>query len=309
MENQQNNRVEETTQEKFPLNEELTQEIVKEIQTLQEKGDREGAMAVFSDLHPADQGEVMEALSIETQQEILTTLPPHEAAEILKHLEPENVAKVSEGVDSSVLSDILKEADSDVSADILKQLPEQQSKDVLAAMEETEDVVSLLQYPDDSAGGIMVLEFVAVNVDMTAAAALDALRLREPEVEDIRSVFVVNDEARLVGSLSVTRLALARLATPVSDILDPEILFVSSDTDQEECARVMERYSLDQLPVVDNEKRLIGVILSEDILGVVNEEATEDMYKLAGIGGEKVFGPLKTSIRNRFPWLSINLAT
>jgi len=176
-------------------------------------------------------------------------------------------------------------------------------------MEETADVISLLQYPDDSAGGRMILDYVVVKDDATAADALDTLRQQEPEVEDIRSVFVVDAEERLVGELSITRLALARPKTIVRDIMDPDIIFVTSETNQDECARVMERYSLNQLPIVDEDRRLVGVIMSEDIIDVVEEEATKDMYKLAGISGERVFGPLHISMRNRLPWLSINLVT
>jgi magnesium transporter len=176
-------------------------------------------------------------------------------------------------------------------------------------MEETESVIPLLQYPDDSAGGRMVLKFVVVKYSVTAASALETWQLREPEVEDIRSIFVVNVEERLVGKLSVARLALARPKAIVKDIMNSEIIFVSSETNQEECARVMERYSLNQLPVVDEEKRVIGVILGEDMIEVVEEEATEDMYKLTGLAGERVSGSLRTSMRNRLPWLSVNLIT
>lgn len=309
MEKEQNMQDDSYLQDGLPLDEEKTEDIAEQIQNLVEQDNQLAAIELFSQLRPGDQGEVMEDLPLETQQEILTTLPPEEAAEILEHLEPEDVAKVTEGVDSSVLSDILDEADSDVVADILRQLPEERAQDVLGEMEETADVISLLQYPDDSAGGRMILDYVVVKDDATAADALDTLRQQEPEVEDIRSVFVVDAEERLVGELSITRLALARPKTIVRDIMDPDIIFVTSETNQDECARVMERYSLNQLPIVDEDRRLVGVIMSEDIIDVVEEEATKDMYKLAGISGERVFGPLHISMRNRLPWLSINLVT
>ena len=296
-------------QDGLPLDGEKTEDIAEQIQSLVEQDNHLAAIELFSQLRPGDQGEVMEDLPLATQQGILTTLPPEEAAEILEHLEPEDVAKVSEGVDSSVLSDILDEADSDVTADVLRQLPIEQAQDVLGRMEEAAEVIPLLQYPDDSAGGRMVLEYVAVKDDTTAADGLDTLRQQEPEVRDIHSVFVVDAEERLVGELSIVRLALTQRRTMVRDIMDPGVIFVTSETNQEECARVMERYSLDQLPVVDKDRRLVGVIMSEDIVKVVEEEATEDMYKLAGISGERVFGPLRISIRNRLPWLSVNLAT
>ena len=296
-------------QDGLPLDEEKTEDIAEQIQDLLEQDKHPAAIELFSQLRPGDQGEVIEELSLEAQQKILTTLPPEEAAELLEYLEPEDVVKVTEGVDSVVLSDILDEADSNVQADILRQLPDEQSQDVLKEMQEADMVIPLLQYADDSAGGRMVLEYVIVRDDATAADALDKLRQQEPEVEDIRSIFVVDAEKRLVGELSLARLALTRPRTLVRGIMNTDIVFVTSETNQEECVRVMGRYNLDQLPVVNEERRLVGIILSEDVLEVVEEEATEDMYKLAGISGERVFGPLLISIRNRLPWLSINLAT
>ena len=309
MEKEQNIQDDSSLQDGLPLDEEKTEDIAEQIQNLVEQDNHLAAIELFSQLRPGDQGEVMEDLPLATQQEILTTLLPEEAAEILEHLEPEDVAKVSEGVDSSVLSDILDEADSDVTADILRQLPIERAQDVLGDMEEAAEVIPLLQYPDDSAGGRMILEYVVVKDGATAADALDTLRQQEPEVRDIRSVFVVDAEERLVGDLSVARLALARPKTMVRDIMETDIIFVTSETNQEECARVMEHYNLDQLPVVDRDRRFVGVIMSEDIIEVVEEEATEDMYKLAGISGERVFGPLHISMRNRLPWLSVNLVT
>jgi len=296
-------------QEGFPLDEEETEEIAEKIQDLLERNNQEAAIKLLSQLRPGDQEDVLEELPFETQQEILTTLPPSEAAEILEYMEPEDIARVSEGVDSAVLSDILDETDSDVTADILRQLPEEQAQDLLDEMEEAEDVIPLLQYPDDSAGGRMVLEFVSIREDATASDALDTLRHQALEVKNIRSVFVIDSEKRLVGELSIARLALARPKTLVRNIMDPDIIFVTSDTNQEECARIMEHYKIDQLSVVDQDRRIVGVIMIEDIIDVVEEEATEDMYKLAGITGERVFGPLRISMRNRLPWLYINLAT
>ncbi|MFC1958012.1 magnesium transporter [Chloroflexota bacterium] len=309
MEKEQNIQGDSSFQDGLPLDEEKTEVITEQIQNLVENNNQPAAIALLSQLRPGDQGDVIEDLPLETQQEILTTLPPEEAAEIIEHLDPENVVKVAEGMDSSVLSDILDEVNSDVTADILRQLPEERAQDVLGEMEEAEEVIPLLQYPDDSAGGRMVLEYVVVKDNATATDALDTLRQQGPDVKDIHSVFVADDEERLVGDLSIARLALARPKTMIKDIMDPDIIFVKSDTNQEECARVMERYSLDKLPVVDQDRRLVGVIMSEDVIDVVEQEATEDMFKLAGIPGERVFGPLHVSIRNRFPWLSLNLVT
>ncbi|MFC1953146.1 magnesium transporter [Chloroflexota bacterium] len=308
---EENNVIEDkvSLQEGFPLDEEETEDIAEEIQEFIEQDKQPAAIELFNQLHPGDQGEVLEVLPVKTQQEILTTILPEEAAEILEHLDPEDAVKVTGGLDSAVLSGILDEADSDVQADILRHLPEAQAEEVLEEMEKQEEVIPLLQYADDSAGGLMVLEYVVVKNNATAADALAALRQLESEADDIRSIFVIDTEGRLVGKISLARLALTSSKTLVSRITNTDIVFVTSGTDQEECGRVMERYNLDQLPVVDEEKRLIGVIQSEDLIVVVKEEVTEDMYKLAGISGEHAFGPLHMSIKNRLPWLSLNLVT
>ena len=176
-------------------------------------------------------------------------------------------------------------------------------------MRDTEEVVPLLQHPDDTAGGVMTPHYPVGRESISAGNALDELRFLSPDAEDISSIFVVDDENKLVGTLSVTRLALARPHVMVGDIAHREFIAVRTDTDQEESARLMEHYNLNQLPVVDQEGHLRGVILAEDMVDVVEEEATEDMYRIAGVAGERVFGPLKNSLRNRLPWLYMNLAT
>jgi magnesium transporter len=309
MEKEQDTIIDTQLEDGLPLDEEKTEEITEKIQDLVEDDNQPAAIDLFSQLRPGDQGEVIEDLPIATQQEILTSLPPEEAAEIFEHLEPEDIARVSEGIETSVLSDILDETESDVTADIIRQLPKEQAKDVLDEMEEAAEVSPLLEYPDDSAGGRMVLEYVAVKDEATAADALDTLRLKEPDAQEIHSVYVVDAEDHLVGELGIVRLALTRPKVIVREIMNTDIIFVTSDTNQEECARVMEHYNLDQLPVVNEHRQLVGVIMGKDIIDVIEEEATEDMYKLAGISGERVFGPLGISIRNRFPWLSVNLVT
>ncbi len=293
----------------LPLDEERTEELARQIQTLVQEDNTEAALELFDGLHPGDQGEVMEELPRQTQQEILAILPPENAAEVLEHLEPEDIAEVFKGMKPAVLAEILDAADTDVTADILRQLPETQAQDVLEGMEDAAEIAPLLKYADDSAGGRMMLEYAVVPDDVTAAGALDILREQGPAVKEIHTVFVVDREERLAGKLSVVRLALANPGTIVRQIMEADIISVSGETDQEECARMMERYNLGQLPVVDEAGKLIGVIVSEDVIDVVEEEATEDMYKLAGIAGERVSGPLRFSLRNRLPWLTVNLIT
>ena len=176
-------------------------------------------------------------------------------------------------------------------------------------MEQGEGVTALLEYTDESAGGIMTPRYVSVRDDMTAAIALDTVRILGPEAEDIGSVIIVDSDGKLVGSLSLVRLALARPTMPVRDIMDTQVVTVATGTDQEDCALLMERYDLRHLPVVDEKRRLVGVISVDDLVDVLEKEATEDMYKMTGLGKERLLEPLDRSIRNRLPWLYLNLAT
>lgn len=299
----------EVTVESQLSEEERARRLIEHIREHLVKGASGSALALFNELHPADQGEVLVALPPKLRPGILNGLSPEDTAEVLEHLQPEEAAKVIEGIQGSTLSSILDEARPNVAADLLRQLPEEQSQEILQAMKESESVLSLLHYPDESAGGLMTTEYPVVRDNATTGNALDLLRIRGPMAEDIGSLFVVDRSGRLVGTLSVTRLALARPATVISDLMDREVITIPVTADQEECAWLMGRYSLTYLPVVNGDQRLVGVILVKSVVDVLHEEATEDMYRISGMGGERLFGPLKNSIYRRLPWLYINLGT
>ena len=286
------------------------QVLVGDVLHLLRQGVGGSGLTFFNLLHPVDQGEVLVELARQPRQELLTALSPDETAEILENMGVEEAVEVSERIEASTLSQILDETSPDVAADILRHLSEDKSRETLDTMEEAEEVIPLLQYADDSAGGLMTTDYPVVRGAINASIALDQLRLLGADSERVSSVFVVDDEHRLVGSLSVTRLALARLTTVVRDISVPEAIMVYPETDQEECARLMERYDLAHLPVVDRDGFLKGVILAEDMVDVVEEEATEDMYHLAGLSEEdRVFTSPVHSVRKRLPWMFVNLAT
>ena len=176
------------------------------------------------------------------------------------------------------LVQVLDLTDADVAVDLLQHISEDKQQETLAAMVDSAEVSELLQYQDDTAGGLMTSNYPVVLETTTMPNALDQLRLLGPDAKDINSVLLVDTEHRLVGSFSVTRLALARAHMVVGDIMDRKINSVVAVTDQEECAGVMQRYNLSLLPVVDWEGRLAGVVLAEDLMDVVAEEATEDMF-------------------------------
>jgi magnesium transporter len=289
--------------------EEVIHGLVQELERLMESSERQQALELFAVLHPVDQGEVLDGLPKEYSQSLLDELDANVVAEILEYLEPEESVEMIGDRTPADLAEVLALTGPDVAVDLLRQMPEEKQNETLEAMVDSAEVTELLQYQDDTAGGLMTPDYPVVNEKTTTPNALDQLRLLGEDAEDINSVLVIDDDQRLVGSLSITRLALARSSAVVGDIMNRDINSVTAETDQEECAKVMQRYNLDLLPVLDSEGRLSGVIMDDDLVDVVVEEATEDMFRIASVGGERIAGPLTNSLRSRLPWLYINLAT
>ena len=289
--------------------EEVIHGLVQELERLMESSERQQALELFVVLHPVDQGEVLDGLPKEYSQSLLDELDANVVAEILEYLEPEESVEMIGDRTPADLAEVLALTGPDVAVDLLRQMPEEKQNETLEAMVDSAEVTELLQYQDDTAGGLMTPDYPVVNEKTTTPNALDQLRLLGEDAEDINSVLVIDDDQRLVGALSITRLALARSSAVVGDIMNLDINSVTAETDQEECAKVMQRYNLDLLPVLDSEGRLSGVIMDDDLVDVVVEEATEDMFRIASVGGERIAGPLTNSLRSRLPWLYINLAT
>ena len=285
-----------------------TNDLIDRVRLLLEQERVSAALELLNALHPADQGDILVDLPSNSRQEILDELPPEDTADILEHLTEDEAAQVSEQLDTEHLADVLDETDPDVAADVLQNIPDHRLKPTLEEMVEADTVVPLLEYPDESAGGVMDPEAPSVMAGSPAGNALDLLRLRSQE-ESPRIMPVVDEGRRVVGRVDIVKLALARPGLSVSDIMETDVVSVSPDTDQEECAALARQYDLDLIPVVDGEGRLLGAIRADDIIDVVVEEATEDMYRIASVEGESVQGPLLRSMRHRMPWLGLNLVT
>lgn len=288
---------------------ELAEDIAATVHAALDAGDVPGALAGFRELHPSDQGDLLSHLDPETRRMLLGVMDPEAAADVLEKLDPEEAVEFSEDIPTETLADMLDETSPDVAADVLRGLPDEVSEQTLSAMEAPEDVQSLLDYGDETAGGHMTTRYVSVALDSTLANALDAIRLAEPDLADAGTVFVTIGDRQLAGRIGIAELALGRPTVRVEELMDERVYSVAVDTDQEVCAQVMSRYDLDRLPVLDPSGRLVGVIRDDDLVDVVVEEATEDIYRLAGLGDERVFGPMRLSVRHRLPWLYVNLIT
>jgi magnesium transporter len=196
-------------------------------------------------------------------------------------------------------------------ADLLEEVPAMVARRLLRVMSPEERVVTmeLLGYDEGTAGRAMTPDLIDLRGNMTAIQALDRVRQLALNNESVYESYVIDEERHLLGTMSLKDLVLAPPDTLVGDIMSPDPKAINTDTDQEEAARTLRDNNLLAIPVVDKERRLVGIITWDDVADILEEEATEDMYKLAGISGEKVFGPLRFSVKNRLPWLAINLIT
>lgn len=254
--------------------------------------------------------DVFDELDVEDQATILPRLEPEDSAEIMASLDTEDQAELAERVDDTTLARVLDEMEPDDAADVIGDLPDDRKEQVLAAMEEADDVRPLLIHPDESAGGLMTTSFLTLRPNMTARDAIEALRQWHPDDALPYYLFVVDRDRRLVGVVSLRALITAQPTAPIHQVMTANVVSVPVGTDQEECARLLKRYGFLSLPVVDGEGRLIGVITVDDLVDVIDEEATEDVFRLSGMPDEeKVFSPIRLSLRRRMPWLYVNLGT
>ena len=284
--------------------------VLEEIRGALTENDWERATKIVESLRPPDQADVFEELSPETQSELLPRLDPEDSADILEELEDEDAAEIAQRLDSDDLVRILDKMEPDEAADLLGDIPQEQVDEALQAVEDADELRTLLVHGDDTAGGLMTSAEVVLHKDMTAGEAIELLRSKRPDTETVYYLFVVDDQNRLVGVVSLRQLIIASPNITIGEIMDSEVISILAEADQEEAARLMARYDLIALPVLDREMRLLGVITHDDLVDVLEQEATEDIYRLGGVPDEaKEDVSVGSSLRTRLPWLVLNLAT
>ncbi|MEK7312045.1 MAG: magnesium transporter [Chloroflexota bacterium] len=278
-----------------------------------EAGHVDEAITALATLHPADRADAFTELDQEDQAEVLPRLDVDTTAELLEQLEDDEAAEAAAQLSPGRLADVLDEMEPDDAADVLGDLSPEQAATVIAQMgdEQKEDVVPLLAYEDDTAGGLMTPDVPHLRRQWTCQQAIEHLRQLHPDTETPYYLYVIDRNSKLIGVVGLRDLVIAEPTAAVESIMKPTVVSVPVGTDQEECARLFTRYSLLALPVVDAEGRLVGVIHNDDIVEVIEEEATEDLYRLANVsdGDLQVFSPVKMSIQRRLPWLLVNLGT
>ncbi len=276
------------------------------------RDDLQTALRQLESLRSPDQADLLEHLDEHEQALILQQLTPEDSADILEEMEDEEAAEVADSLPLDKLADIVDEMEPDEAADLLGDMQPDKARTLLSQLDDAAEIRPLLLHPDDSAGGLMTSEFLLLLEDMTCAEALQSIRLWEPEQDDISYFFVVDAEQHLRGVVSLLRLVSCDPHQPVRAIMDPDVIAIRAGADQEEAARLMSRYDLLALPVINAENRIVGVITIDDVLDVLEEEATEDIQRLGG--AEPLDQPyLLTSawelFKKRFGWLMLLFVT
>ena len=264
--------------------------------------------------HPADLAQVFAELGEKDRGSAFTLLVERNsklAMEALSELGPEGGAALLADRSAEDIARLLHDLPSDDAASIIDQLPEALSTSVLELIEKRpgDEVGELLEYDEQTAGRIMNPKVFALSEDMTGGEAITTLQ-GSRDVEMVFYLYVVDIRRHLVGVISLRRLLLVPPSTPLKRIMTTDITSVRTDTDQEEVARLVASYNLLAIPVVDEENKLVGVITVDDVIDVIKDEATEDVYRLAGVAGDdRVFSTAAESLRKRVPWLEVNLVT
>jgi len=261
-------------------------------------------------LRPPDRVDVFETFDIEEQRHLLRELADPVAADLLEELEDPFAGMIAAGLSPEVLAPILDEMETDEAADVLLDLPQGQQGAVLQAMDDTAEaeVRQLMAYPDDSAGGRMTRDFIAIRASDTVEDAIEHLRALDPDDGLVYYLYVQDAHDHLVGIISLRQLIVAAPGSRIGDLMTSDVLSVKVDDDQELAGQTMQRYDLRALPVIDLEDHLVGVITHDDLVDVLSEEATEDMYRLVGLDEqERPLDPVSTAVRKRLPWLALNL--
>ncbi|MEW6624154.1 MAG: magnesium transporter [Bacillota bacterium] len=286
----------------------------KEITIFLQKNDKAKVREIFEEIHPYDQAQILMELKPFERKKLANFLSNEEMAEIIQQLDIEQQKQIIDELGIERYSQILVEMPSDDAADLLSELDEEQQQEVLELIDDQEaaDMRELMEYPENTAGGIMTTEYIVLPQYFTADEAINKLRKIGPDAETVYYLYVTDEMDRLIGVLSLRDLIIANPQTKIQDIMYERVVSVPVTMDQEEVARIMEKYDFLAVPVVNKEKKLMGIITVDDAIDVLNDEASEDIARFGGIVGREP-GVLDLKVnafeaaRKRIPWLILLL--
>ncbi len=285
---------------------------VERVRQLLEAGDAAKLHQYLEAFHPSDIADVIESLDDEQRASVLAVLSDEVASATLAEMEEEEHPEELLVADPERVAELVRELSADDAADIIGDLPSAAQQEVLAQLPLTDaaELRDLLAYDEETAGGVMTTDVVSVAESASVNEAIEEIRRQAAEGEDFYSVFVVDRDGRLLGTVSLQDLVLSQPTRRINEVIEPVLTAVPVSMDQEEVARVMSRYNLVSIPVVDPAQRLIGRITFDDVLDIVEAETTEDILRFSGSSAEEYLaGGVGQAIKNRLPWLALALLT
>lgn len=286
----------------------VMEEQLRTLSELLEERRFSGAGAIVKDMNPADAAWVLEELPEQRMPVLFRLLPKELAADTFAYMEPESQELLVQGFSDRELDEVMEQLFLDDTVDMIEEMPANVVKKILRHVDsETRRMINqVLNYPKDSAGSIMTMEYVDLKRSMTVEQAFERIRRTGVEKETIYTCYVTDSRRKLLGIVTVKDLLLARKDEVIRNIMETNVKYVSTHTDQEEAARALSKYDFLALPVVDAEERLVGIVTVDDAIDVIQEEATEDIEKMAAIApSDRPY--MKTGVfatwRKRVPWL------
>ena len=290
---------------------ELTKEYIETLRDHIEENNEVKTFELVKDLHPADIAEIYDELNIDEARFIHVMLDSEDAAEVLVELEEDDRERFLKVLPSEDIANFIEKLDSDDAADVVGEFSEEKQEEVLSHLDDLEqagDIVDLLNYDEDSAGGLMAKELITVNENWDIMTCLKEMRKQAKDVDEIYYVYVVDDNDVLKGTLSLKKLLLTPAKRKIANIINTDIILVKTDTTSEEVANIMDKYGLVALPVVDQLHRLVGRITIDDVVDVIREEAERDYQLVSGITQDvESTDSAWLLTRARIPWLFIGL--
>jgi len=289
----------------------ISKELLVQIEQLIHQKNDEELEILLNDLHHADIAEIFDELESDEAIYIFKILDSEITAEILTELEEDVREKILNGLSAKEIAEELDELDTDDAADIIAELSQSKKEEVISELEDVEhakDIVDLLRYDEDSAGGLMGKELVKVNENWNVLTCVKEMRIQAENVTRVHSIYVVDDENRLKGRLSLKDLLTTSTKTPISEVYIKKVDSVRVNASNVEVARIMQKYDLEAIPVVDEMGRLVGRITIDDIVDVIKEEADKDYQLAAGISQDvEADDSILELTKARLPWLVLAL--
>jgi magnesium transporter len=294
------------------MNFELTKEYIENLKTVIQQGDEKGALKLISPLHAADIADIYDDLTIDEARFLYLLLDGEKAADVLIELEDDDRQRFLKVLPSEVIArQFIDNMDSDDAADVIGEFEEERQEEILSHIDDIEqagDIVDLLHYDEDTAGGLMAKELISVNENWSMPTCLKEMRKQASEVDEVYYIYVVNDDKVLTGVLPLKKMLLSPSVSKVKHVMKKDPIKVRADETSEEVAHIMDRYGLVALPVVDSIGRLLGRITIDDVVDVIREEADKDYQMASGITRDFESSDKVVNLtRARLPWLLIGL--